>query len=140
VITRVHWSRRGSAAVCASEVGRASDHCAALLQYRQRRGLQRQRIELETKLRLIEGRPSRLHGALAACTDSHRAPYSGSCPVDSDVDLFFDYERGKLGLYELMDVKEAAAKILGEKTDIMTRDSLHRTVRQRIEADALQVF
>jgi uncharacterized protein len=60
--------------------------------------------------------------------------------VDSDVDLFFDYERGKLGLYELMDVKEAAAKILGEKTDIMTRDSLHRTVRQRIEADALQVF
>jgi uncharacterized protein len=60
--------------------------------------------------------------------------------VDSDVDLFFDYERGKLGLYELMDVKEAAATILGEKTDIMTRDSLHRTVRQRIEADALQVF
>jgi uncharacterized protein len=60
--------------------------------------------------------------------------------VDSDVDLFFDYERGKLGLYELMDVKEAAAKILGQKTDIMTRDSLHRTLRQKIEADALQVF
>ena len=24
----------------------------------------------------------------------------------SDVDLFFDYEKGKLGLFELMDVKE----------------------------------
>ena len=25
--------------------------------------------------------------------------------ADSDVDLFFDYQRGKLGLFELMDVK-----------------------------------
>ena len=60
--------------------------------------------------------------------------------ANSDVDLFLDYERGKLGLYELMDVKEAAAKILGRKTDIMTRDSLHKTLRQKIEADAPQVF
>lgn len=60
--------------------------------------------------------------------------------ADSDVDLFFDHERGKLRLFGLMDVKEAAAKILGCKTDIMTRDSLHKTMRQRIEAGALQVF
>ncbi|HXE24713.1 MAG TPA: nucleotidyltransferase domain-containing protein [Roseiarcus sp.] len=60
--------------------------------------------------------------------------------ADSDVDLFFDHERGKLSLFGLMDVKEAAAKILGCKTDIMTRDSLHKTMRQRIEAGALQVF
>ncbi len=59
---------------------------------------------------------------------------------DSDVDLFFDYEKGKLGLFELMDVKERAADILGRKTDIMTRDSLHKTLRQKIEASALQVF
>lgn len=60
--------------------------------------------------------------------------------VDSDVDLFFDYERGAFGLYELMDVKEAAARILGRETDIMTRDSLHKVLRPAIEADALQVF
>ena len=60
--------------------------------------------------------------------------------ADSDVDLFFDHERGKLSLFGLMDVKETAAKILGCKTDIMTRDSLHKTMRQRIEAGALQVF
>jgi uncharacterized protein len=56
---------------------------------------------------------------------------------DSDVDLFFDHERGKLGLFELMDVKEAAARILGRPTDIMTRDSLHKTLR---EAIAVRVF
>jgi predicted nucleotidyltransferase len=58
----------------------------------------------------------------------------------SDVDLFFDYEKGKLGLFELMDVKEAATRILGRKTDIMTRDSIHKLLRQRIEATAVLVF
>ena len=59
---------------------------------------------------------------------------------DSDVDLFFDYEKGKLGLFELMDVKEYAANILGRKADIMTRDSLHKTLRQQIEETAVRVF
>ena len=58
----------------------------------------------------------------------------------SDVDLFFDYPKGRFGLFELMDVKERTACILGRKTDIMTRDSLHRTLRQRIEAAAVQVY
>ena len=65
---------------------------------------------------------------------------SGEAREDSDVDLFFDYERGKLGLFQLMDVKERAAQILGRKADIMTRDSLHRVLRKRIEASAVLVF
>ena len=44
----------------------------------------------------------------------------GDARDDSDVDLFFDYERGKLGLFELMNVKAYAASILGRNTDIMT--------------------
>ena len=57
-----------------------------------------------------------------------------------DIDLFFDYEKGRLGLFELMDVKEYAANILGQNTDIMTRDSLHKTLRQQIEETAIRVF
>jgi uncharacterized protein len=64
----------------------------------------------------------------------------GEAGEDSDVDLFFDYEKGKLGLFELMDVKEQTSRILGRKADIMTRDSLHKVLRKRIEASALQVF
>jgi uncharacterized protein len=64
----------------------------------------------------------------------------GEAREDSDVDLFFDYERGRLGLFELMDVKERASRILGCKADIMTSDSLHKVLRSRIEASALQVF
>ncbi len=64
----------------------------------------------------------------------------GEAKDDSDVDLFFDYQRGKLGLFELMDVKEYAANILGHMTDIMTSDSLHKTLRQQIEETAIRVF
>jgi uncharacterized protein len=64
----------------------------------------------------------------------------GEAREDSDVDLFFDHPLGSLGLFELMDVKVAAARILGRKTDIMTRRSLHPVLRERIEASALQVF
>jgi uncharacterized protein len=59
---------------------------------------------------------------------------------ESDVDLFFDHQRGKLGLYELIDVKEAATAILGGKVDIMTRDSIHKRLRHNIEAEAVPVF
>jgi hypothetical protein len=64
----------------------------------------------------------------------------GDARADTDVDLFFDHPVGSLGLYELMDVKEAATRILGRKADIMTRRSLHRVLRETIEASAQQVF
>ena len=37
-----------------------------------------------------------------------------------------------------MDVQERASTILGCKADIMTRDSLHKVLRDRIEATAMQ--
>jgi predicted nucleotidyltransferase len=59
---------------------------------------------------------------------------------DSDIDLFFDYEKGEFSLFGLMDVKKAAARILGCKADIMTRDSIHKVLREQIEATATSVF
>jgi len=64
----------------------------------------------------------------------------GEASEESDVDLFFDHEKGKLGVFELMDVKELAASILGRKADVMTRDSLHPVLRKRIEESAVLVF
>jgi predicted nucleotidyltransferase len=64
----------------------------------------------------------------------------GEARDDSDVDLFFDYSKGKFGLFQLMDVKDYAAAVLGRETDIMTRDSLHKALRQKIEASAVRVF
>jgi uncharacterized protein len=40
-----------------------------------------------------------------------------------------------------MDVKDYAARILGRPAaDIMTRDSLDKAIRQRVEATAVRVF
>ena len=58
----------------------------------------------------------------------------------SDIDLFFDYRKGELGLFELMEVKDYARDLLGGPVDIMTRDSLHKALRKRIEETALRVF
>ena len=88
-------------------------------------------------LRAHEG-PLRRQGVRRAALFGSTA--RGEAGDDSDVDLFFDYQKGKLGLFELMDVKEYAAGILGRKTDIMTRDSLHKMLRPQIEASAIRVF
>ena len=64
----------------------------------------------------------------------------GEARENSDVDLFFDYQKGKFGLFDLMEVKKAAARILGCKADIMTRDSIHRLLREKVEASAMPVF
>lgn len=59
---------------------------------------------------------------------------------DSDVDLFFDYEKGTLGLFQLMDIKDFASEILGCKADITTRDSINKFYRPYIEPEAVPVF
>ena len=49
----------------------------------------------------------------------------GEAKEDSDVDLFFDYEKGRLGLFELMDVKEyvnarKAAALIATSKDFLS--------------------
>jgi hypothetical protein len=64
----------------------------------------------------------------------------GEARPNSDVDLFFDYQEGKFGLFDLMDVQDFTSRILGFAADVMTRDSIHKVLRPRIEATALRVF
>ena len=60
--------------------------------------------------------------------------------AESDVDLFFDTDNPRFSLIELVDVQERVNAILGVKSDVMTRASLHPMLRDRIEAEALRVF
>src|SRR5438445_601024 len=39
----------------------------------------------------------------------------GEATEESDIDLFFDYEKGKFGLFELMDVKAFTTNSLGTR-------------------------
>jgi predicted nucleotidyltransferase len=64
----------------------------------------------------------------------------GEARPESDVDLFFDYEKGTLSLFDVMDIEEAASEILGCKVDATTRDSINRYIRPYAEEDAVMVF
>jgi uncharacterized protein len=64
----------------------------------------------------------------------------GDAGADSDVDLFFEYERGALGLFQLTDVRERASAILGRRADVATRDGVRRALRRRIEAASVLVL
>jgi hypothetical protein len=46
----------------------------------------------------------------------------------------------RFSLVELARVKERVNAILGGRADVMTRDSLHPLLRERIEASAIRVF
>jgi predicted nucleotidyltransferase len=65
---------------------------------------------------------------------------AGQAREDSDVDLFFDYQKGAFSLFDLMEVRDRASDILGCKADMSTRDSLHKTLRPKIEAAAVKIF
>jgi uncharacterized protein len=54
--------------------------------------------------------------------------------------MFFDHQKGRLGLYELIDVKQKTQEILGTPTDIMTRASLHPLLQEQIEKAAERIF
>jgi predicted nucleotidyltransferase len=59
---------------------------------------------------------------------------------NADIDLFFDYQKGKFSLIDLIDVRETTTRILGRPADITTRDSLHKTLRENIEAASIRIF
>ena len=65
---------------------------------------------------------------------------TGKSRPDSDVDLFFDYDDPKFSLIELVRVGRIASEILGAPADVMTRDSLHPALKERIERSAIRVF
>jgi len=49
-------------------------------------------------------------------------------------------DRGKLSLFDVMEIQEVTARILGCETDAITRNSLHPVLRDRIENSAIPVF
>ena len=96
--------------------------------------------ELEKLVATLKAHEAELRGAGLRALSLFGSTARDEAGEDSDVNLFFDHKKGRIGLYELIDVKERAASILGGRVDIMTRASLHPRLRKRIEDSAVLVF
>jgi predicted nucleotidyltransferase len=65
----------------------------------------------------------------------------GEAGPRSDIDLFIDYDPlAKFSLFDQVGLKLYLEDLLGRDVDLLTRDGLHRTLRPKIEAEAMQVF
>lgn len=60
---------------------------------------------------------------------------------DSDVDIFVDpAPNAQFSLFDRMALAEHLDAVLGRRTDVFTRRSLHRTLRASIEREAVRVI
>ncbi len=59
---------------------------------------------------------------------------------DSDVDVLVEFGRRPVGLFELADIQECLATILGTEVDLILRDSLKKHVRPNVEQDLIEIF
>ena len=60
---------------------------------------------------------------------------------DSDVDLFIDYNPdGSFTFVQWSRLEEYLGQLLGRDVDLMTRNSLHPRLKERIERSSIQVF
>lgn len=65
----------------------------------------------------------------------------GEAGEGSDVDIFIDYDRSaKFSLLDLIGLEFYLEDLLGAKADVTTRSSLHPRLKDRIVAEAEQVF
>lgn len=58
---------------------------------------------------------------------------------DSDIDILIDLPRGK-SLFDLVDLQNKLEEILGKKVDLVTYNSLHRLLKNRILGEQIQIL
>jgi len=97
-------------------------------------------MDQETIVAELRRHADQLRGEGVAALYLFGSTARGEARRGSDVDLFFDYSDPKFSLIELVRVKDRVSAILGVEADVMTRDSLHPMLKERIEASAVRVF
>lgn len=63
----------------------------------------------------------------------------GEAGKDSDIDILVDLPRGK-SLFDLVDLQMKLEEALGKKIDVVTYNSLHPLLKDRILAEQVQIL
>jgi len=59
---------------------------------------------------------------------------------DSDLDVFVDFDPGRFGFVELVELEEMLSRELGLKVQLGTHDALHPLMKPQIEREAVRVL
>lgn len=63
----------------------------------------------------------------------------GEASEDSDIDILVDFPRGK-GIFEFVGLQQELEQVLGKKTDLVTYDSLHPLLKDRILKEQVRIL
>ena len=64
----------------------------------------------------------------------------GEMRVDSDINLFVDYDPQQFKFADLVRMRAELSQLLGRPADLTTRESLDPQLLSQIEAEAIKVF
>lgn len=98
-------------------------------------------MERQTAIESLKGRETELRARGVRGLYLFGSTLDGKAGPNSDLDLFFDHERGTgFSLFDVMGIGYYLEEELHTKVDIMTRSSLHPRLKADIEAEAIKVF
>ena len=60
--------------------------------------------------------------------------------LDSDLDVFVDFDPEKFGFVELVELENMLSRELGLNVQLGTHDALHPLIKSKIEREAVRVF
>ena len=63
----------------------------------------------------------------------------GEATTNSDIDLLIDFDQSK-SLFELADISLFLKSLLGQKVDLIDRDSIKKALKPYIEQDLITVY
>ena len=65
----------------------------------------------------------------------------GEAGSESDIDLLVEFDpAARIGLIGYIGLQDRLSELLGRKVDLVSRDALDRNIRERVDAEAAQVF
>lgn len=65
----------------------------------------------------------------------------GEAGAESDIDLLVEFDpAAEIGLIRYIGLQNRLSRLLGQRVDLVSRDALDHLVRDRVNAEARQVF
>lgn len=95
-------------------------------------------MELDEVLRILAEHEAELRERHVATLSVFGSVARGEAQPDSDVDLLVEFDGSRVSLFDLVDLKDYLASILGHEVDLVERGAVFEALRERIHGEAIR--